>query len=93
VSGNSSLKGTAPETACRHAHPWTFEVVIRAVAGAHVVGLTPRRRGRTLERRLLGVLKVLLPQLLANLVQPDARGGTGKVVSVVRTLAHGKLLR
>ena len=83
----------APEAHARTAHPGTLEVVVRAVARAHVVGLASRGRRGALERRLLGVVKVLLPQLVANLVQLDARGGTGKVVPVVRILAHGKLLR
>ena len=81
----------APEPHARTAHPGTFEVVIRAVAGAHVVGVTSRGRRGALERRLLGVVKILLSQLVANLVQPDALGGAGQVEPVVGNFAHGEL--
>ena len=81
----------APEPHAGTAHPGTFEVVVRAVARAHVVGVTSWRRRGALERRLLGVVKILLPQLVANLVQLDALSRTGKVEPVVGNFAHDEL--
>ena len=73
----------APEAHAGTAHPGTLEVVVGAVARAYVVGLASRGRRGALERRLLGVVEVLLAQLLANLVQPDAlaRHGEGRTSS------------
>ena len=51
----------APEPHARTAHPGTFQIVIGAVAGPDVVGVTSRWRRGALERRLLGVVEVLLP--------------------------------
>ena len=73
-------RDVAPEPHAGAAHARTGQVVVGAVAGAGIPHLPGRRRGGAFERRLLGVVQVLLAQLVAKLDQLRGRDRTGKLV-------------
>ena len=87
-------RDVAPEPHARAAHARAGQIVVGAVAGAGIPHLPRRRRCGAFERRLLGVVQVLLTQLVAKLDQLCGRDRTGKLVPllVLSAMDIGRLL-